>query len=93
MTKDEAEKCLREIAKYGCIQPSKHCRERMQERQINMDDILYVLLWGNVIGIEYNKDHHSWQCKVRGKDIDGESLVFVAGIYEDCQAVRCITVY
>ena len=93
MTEDEVKKCFRKIVKYGCIQPSKHCRERMLERQINMDDILYVLLWGIVTDIEYSKDHNSWQYKVQGKDIDGESLVFVAGIYEDCQAVRCITVY
>lgn len=93
MTQDEAEKCLRRIAKYGYIQPSKHCRERMQDRHINMDDILYVLLWGKVIDIEYNKKHNSWQCKVKGNDIDGEPLVFVAGIYENCHTVRCITVY
>lgn len=93
MNKEEAENCLREIAKYGYIQPSRHCRQRMQERHISMDDILYVLLWGSVTDIKYNKDHDSWQCNVKGKDIEGEPLVFVAGIHEYCQAVRCITVY
>jgi len=65
----------------------------MQERQITTDDVLNVFLWGEVTEIKYNKEHDSWQCKVIGKDIDGEDLVFVAGIYEHCHTVRCITVY
>jgi hypothetical protein len=93
MTKDEVKVCLREFAQYGCFQQSKHCRDRMQERQINTDDALNVLLWGEVTEIQYNKEHESWQCKVTGKDIDGENLVFIAGIYGNCHTVRCITVY
>ena len=65
----------------------------MQERQITTDDVLNVFLWGEVTEIKYNKEHDSWQCKVIGKDIDGEDLVFVACIYEHCHTVRCITVY
>ena len=56
MTKKEAKDCIREFAKNGCIQPTNHCRERMQERQINMDDILNVLMWGDVVDLQYKKD-------------------------------------
>ncbi|OQY52274.1 MAG: hypothetical protein B6230_02975 [Desulfobacteraceae bacterium 4572_89] len=93
MTKDEAKECLREFAQIGCFQQSVHCRERMKERQITTDDVLNVFLWGKVTEIEYKKEFDSWQCKVIGKDIDGEDLVFIAGIYEHCHTVRCITVY
>lgn len=93
MTEDEIKECLREFAGTGCFQQTKHCRERMRERQITIDDVLNVLLWGKVSGIEYNKKHKSWQCKVTGKDIEGDKLVFIAGIYEDCRAIRCITVF
>lgn len=93
MTEDEIKGCLREFAGYGCFQQSKHCRERMLERQVNMDDALNVLLWGEVTGIEYNKEHDCWQCKVTGEDLDGEALVFIAAVYKHCHSVRCITIY
>jgi len=93
MTKDEAKKCLRDYAQYGYIQLRTHCKERMVERGVNMDDVLNVLLWGEIKEIRHNKDHDSWECKVKGKDIDGDDLVFIAGIYEGCNTVRCITVY
>ena len=93
MTADEIKRCLRELAQHGCIQPSKHCRERMAERQVQMDDALHVLLWGEVSEVNYNEEHDSWQCKVSGTDIDGDDLVFIAGVYEHCHTVRCITVY
>ncbi|MBT3178047.1 MAG: DUF4258 domain-containing protein [Desulfobacula sp.] len=93
MTKDEAENCLRKIANEGYVQPSKHCREMMIERHVNIDDILNVLMWGKVATIEYNEKHDSWQCRVEGKDIEGESLVFIAAIYEYCHTVRCVTVF
>jgi len=93
MTKDEIKRCLREFAQGGYFQQSKHCRDRMLERQITTDDVLKVLLWGQVTEIEYNQEHGSWQCKVTGTDVENEPLVFIAGIYEHCYTVRCITVY
>ena len=93
MTKSEAQKCFREFAKYGCIQPTKHCRDRMQERNVSMDDALNVLLWGKVTEIKYNEEHDSWNSKIVGKDIEGEKLSFVAEVFETCHTVRCITVF
>ena len=93
MTKDEIKRCLREFAQGGYFQQSKHCRDRMLERQITTDDVLKVLLWGQVTEIENNQEHGSWQCKVTGTDVENEPLVFIAGIYEHCDTVRCITVY
>ncbi|MDY0222088.1 MAG: DUF4258 domain-containing protein [Desulfobacterium sp.] len=93
MTKEDAQKCFREFAKYGCIQPTKHCRDRMLDREVSMDDALNVLLWGTVTEMTYNDEHDSWKSKVVGKDIDGEKLTFVAEVYESCHTVRCITVF
>ena len=93
MTADEIKNCLREFAQYGCFQQTTHCRKRMRERSVSIDDALHVLLWGDISEIEYNKSHDCWQCKVTGADIDGDELVFIAGVYEYCRTVRCITVY
>lgn len=93
MTKNEVRDCLREFATMGCFQPTKHCRKRMLKRQVTTDDVLYVLMWGNVTKVKYNEDKKNYECKVEGADIDGDPLVFVAAIYKDCHTVRCITVY
>jgi hypothetical protein len=93
MNEEEIKSCLREFAQCGYFQISMHCRKRMEERCINTDDVLNVLLWGDVSKIEYEAERDNWTCKVAGTDIEGEPLVFVAGVFQDCYTVRCITVY
>lgn len=58
-----------------------------------MDDVLNVLKRGEVTEIGYNEERESWKCKVVGPDIEGDDLVFIAEAFENCQTVRCITVY
>lgn len=93
MNKKQAKDCLRDFLKTGCIQPTRHCRESMKKRNVNMDDILNVVFWGKIEELKYDSDHDSWNCRLKGKDIEGEPLVFVAAIYENCHIVRCITVF
>ncbi len=93
MDKEEIKNCVREFAQCGYFQMSRHCRERMAERSITVDDVLNVLMWGEVTEIEHKAEHGNWSCRIKGKDIEGEALVFVAGVSKDCYAVRCITVY
>jgi len=94
MTKDEARTCFRDYVQYGgCIQTSNHCRDRMLERNINMDDMLNVLHWGEIETIEYDENHDSWKCKLKGKDIDGNELIFLTALYEPCHTVKCVTVF
>ena len=93
MTKDEARDSIRKFANIGCFQPTSHCREMMENRNVSIDDVLNVLMWGSVTKIEHNEKHDSYKCRVEGKDIDGEALVFIAAVYEYCHTVRCITVF
>jgi len=48
---------------------------------------------GEIETIEYDEDHDSWKCKLIGKDIDGNELVFLTALYEPCHTVRCVTVF
>lgn len=93
MTKNEATDCIRELARYGYVITSSHCRKRMKKRNVIIDDIMRVLFWGEVIKVTYNKPHCNYECKIVGSDIDGEELSFIAAIHEDCGSVKCITVY
>ena len=65
----------------------------MLDRNVTMDDLLHVLMWGEVIELEEDPEYGNWKCKVKGTDTDGEELVFLAGINEDENSVLCITVY
>lgn len=82
---------LRDIARFKTIGLSKHCRERMAERNVSMEDIVHVLMWGTISDIE-TVDPDRWRCTVTGKDLDGDELVLVAALDAENEAA-CITVY
>ena len=69
---DEARPLIRRIVKSGGIALSPHCQIRMEERNVQMDDILYLLNWGD---INHNPiDEAGRRFLVSGTDIDGEPL-------------------
>jgi hypothetical protein len=63
----------------------------MIERQVTIDDLRYVIEWGKIGNIEETPEYGGWKCKVRGTDIDGFELIFIAAFSEN--SVRCITVF
>ena len=75
------------------VKTTKHCRERMAERNVTMDDILHVASRGRVEKLKWDEEHQNWKCEVRGTDIDGYELVLVAVICEREQAALCVTVF
>lgn len=50
-TKHEAEKIIQALAAKGSISWSRHCKERMRERDITMPQIINCLLKGRVTEI------------------------------------------
>lgn len=65
----------------------------MRERDVTTEDILFVLLWGEVIEVKKDIEHQNWKCVVKGQDLDGEELTFLAGMNTDENSILCITVY
>ena len=84
---------LRHFSKVGCIQYSDHCLKRMAYRNIQVDDLLMVLMWGDIQDVEYDPEYDSWKCRITGKSLDDDDLTFVAAIYVNANAVMCITVF
>ena len=64
----------------------------MKERNVDAQDILYVLMWGDIIEIKRNTVHNNWKWKVRGKDLDDDLLTVQAAVNEDERTI-VITVY
>ncbi len=69
---DEARPLVRRIVKSGGVALSPHCEMRMEQRNVQMDDILYLLNWGTV---DHNpSDETGTRFLVSGTDIEGEPL-------------------
>lgn len=95
MKPNEIKKYLHEFALYGCIEFSIHCRKRMVERKVTSQDIQNVLMWAEKI-TKINQDPDFpkiFSCRVKGKDIDGDELIFVAEIDLETNSVLCISVF
>ncbi len=91
MDKKEAKSLLKNLTR-DCIIITEHCKQRMRERDVVIDDILYVIMWGEVSDIEEDPEHNNWKCYVKGKDIEGDDLTVIAGINEAEGYISCITV-
>ncbi len=89
---NQAREVLRRLARQGCIIISNHCRAQMEKRNVIMDDILHVLMWGNIKKIEKNTKHNNWKIEVEGQDLDDDQLTVQAAVNEDERTI-VITVY
>ena len=69
---------LRELYNSGSIKWSVHCLERMQERDITIDDIGCCINNGEIIE-EYPNDYPHPSCLILGININGNYLHVVAG--------------
>lgn len=65
----------------------------MKERDVIVDDILYVIMWGEVTSVEKDLNRNNWKCYIQGKDIEGDNLTIIAGINQNGGYISCITVY
>ena len=54
-----AKSTLRNLSKTGGIIISKHCSEQMKKRNVTTEDILYVLMWGDIKEIKKNDKRNS----------------------------------
>lgn len=92
MDRNQAREKIRDLAKLGCIVTSRHCRARMRKRNVTTEDILYVLMWGDIINIEKDTEYNNWKCEVEGKDLDDDMLTVQAAVSEDNRTI-IITIY
>ena len=92
MDKNQAKEILRNIVTYGNIILSNHCRAQMQKRKVTTDDILHVLMCGNINKVEENPEYNNWQVEIEGQDLDDDQLTVQAAINENERTI-IITVY
>lgn len=80
-TPSEATRRIREIVRFGDVQTTEHCRIRMVERRFSFQDLVSVLLNGDVKGqAEYDQKHDQFKYRVEGNTIDGDSAAAITVI-------------
>lgn len=77
----DAQLKIREILKRGCVTPSFHCREQMEKRNYDVNDLEHILEKGVIKKEpEYDIKHGHWKYRVEGKAIDGDEAIAVTAI-------------
>lgn len=93
MTREEAKGHIRNAVTSGCLWRTDHCREQMQRRCVDMEDIHQALVWGEVQSLELDPQHGNWKCEVNGPDLEDDTLTVQLAIDSVGNAVVVITVY
>ncbi len=89
----EAIRRIREIANFGYVQTTGHCRKRMAERGFGFQDLLSILLNGEINSEpEYDPKHDQFKYRVDGNTIDGDSAVAITVIVSS-HAVLIVTIF
>ncbi|MGD0970994.1 MAG: DUF4258 domain-containing protein [Desulfobaccales bacterium] len=88
----EIQRRIRKIAQRGDrgIALTQHCKKRMEEKEVDINDILNVLNWGKVI--HDPGENADMKFKVIGEDLEGETLCVVI-ILLDQDSLLGITVH
>lgn len=93
LSSSEAIRRIREIASLGDVWTTGHCRKRMAERGFGFQDLLSILLNGEIKSQpEYDEKHDQCKYRVDGSTIDGDSAVAVTVIVS-ARAVLVVTIF
>ena len=92
---DLVKSAIREILQspQGVVFPTRHCKERMEQRNVQMDDILHLLFWGTVERGQESGDAKLNVFRVSGADIEGDPLVVLVEIIREENRLNCISVF
>jgi hypothetical protein len=75
----------------GVVAPSKHVRERMRERNFDMNDAIAVLEKPDRIRPRWNDKAECWNYDFRGRDVDGGELTIRIAPTDDETGIVLVT--
>ncbi|MBI5886546.1 MAG: DUF4258 domain-containing protein [Deltaproteobacteria bacterium] len=82
--KSQAVKLIRKNLVNGGVATTAHFRQRMEQRKVSMQDVIYLLKTGSIFDEpELDMKVNQWKYKVEGKTIDGASLAIVVALEAD----------
>lgn len=94
LSRTQALRFIKRAINEGSLLLTKHARQRMKERKIDISDVMMVLKTGNIFDEpEPHPVTGEWVYKVEGKNIDGENISVNVTLKEDSGKIVIITVY
>lgn len=93
---DNARQLIRNILTgqgHKSIFLTRHCRQRMAERQVHMDDIFQVLFWGEISPGAEPGDEEKGIFRISGSDLSEEPLTVVVQINPADNLLSCLSVF
>ena len=75
----------------GRVFPSKHFRQRMGERNFDINDAIRVLEETKEVRPKWNTSTKTWNYDIPGMDIEGEKLTIRIAIAEDEREIVLVT--
>jgi hypothetical protein len=82
---------IRRAAIGGNLFYGRHAKKRMRERNFTIQDILFILQHGALIGKEYKEEFTNWVYSIRGVDLEGEEGRVVTAIISE-STIQIVTV-
>ncbi len=91
-SKAEALKLIKVIVATGSIIPTSHLRQRMREKNFDMQDVLCAIKNGNIHReAEPHPQSGRWIYSIEGKTIDGQKLRVEIDIGDDKEQAVILT--
>ncbi len=84
---DEVKSIIREIVVEGVLILSRHAKERMEERGYTLQDVVHILLHGEIVNKEYKDKTKNWLYRVQGHDLENDEGTIVVAIIKRMSAI------
>lgn len=93
MTPVEVRAAIGWILTAGSVVPSVHCRRRMRERRVFMQDIEFCLKRGEPAErAVWSEQYSDWKYRMDGLDIEGDPLTLIV-VFEIRSRLMVVTVF
>jgi len=94
LSKEKAINFCRKCLNEGRITWHGHIKERMNERDISIQDVINIIDYGEIKGEpKYSEKYQNYRYTITGHDIDGRRRTLIISIEEDDEMLELITVY
>lgn len=95
LSSQKAMEKIREIAKYGSVVPTPHCRkDSMPKRGFTIQDIIAILLNGEItIPPEFDSEFGNYKYRVEGYPVDEDEKAVAITVIIDHRSALIVTVF
>ncbi|HBR56507.1 MAG TPA: hypothetical protein DEA22_03410 [Blastocatellia bacterium] len=78
----------------GYFRPTRHCRQRMRQRNVDDQDLSHLFDIGTIEKEpEWDDEHQTYKYRVEGHDLEGDELIAVTVITEQDFRLVVVTVF